>query len=83
MQIEGMVLKATEEERELTGKDGSKRRARVSHVLMTVGTGKDIEIVNIKAYDASWKLPPENKPWVTPRIKRYENFDGNVADVSV
>ena len=62
MQIEGMVLKATEEERELTDKNGVKRRAKVSHVLMTVGTGKDIEIVNIKAYDSSWKLPAENKP---------------------
>lgn len=83
MKIEGTVLKASEEDRELTGKDGSKRRAKVAHVLMSVGVGKDIEIVNLKAYDASWKLPPEGKPWETPPIKRYENFDGTVADVTV
>lgn len=84
MVIKGMVMNASEEERELTGKDGTKRRAKVSHVLLSVGeVGKDFEIVNLRAYDADWKLPAIGKEWTTPRIKRYENFDGNVADVSI
>lgn len=84
MVIKGMVMNASEEERELTGKDGSKRRAKISHVLLSVGeVGKDFEVVNIRSYDAEWKLPVVGKEWTTPRVKRYENFDGNVADALI
>lgn len=82
MIIEGVVMNASEEERELAGKDGQKRKAKISHVLLSVGeVGKEFEVVNLRAYDAVWKLPEVGKKWKTPRIKRYENLDGNVADV--
>lgn len=83
MTITGNVMNASTEERELSGKDGTKRKSVISHVLLSVGeVGKDFEIVNIRSYDASWKLPSVGKPWTTPPIRRYENFDGQVADVT-
>lgn len=84
MKITGQVMNASEEIRELTGKDGAKRQAKVSHVLLSVGdVGKEFEIVNIRCYDAKWPLPAIGKSWTTPSIRRYENFDGQVADVTV
>lgn len=84
MKIVGQVMNASEEIRELTGKDGSKRQAKVSHVLLSVGdVGKEFEIVNIRCYDAKWPLPAVGKSWTTPSVRRYENFDGQVADVTV
>lgn len=85
MTIKGDVLNSSVEERELTDKTGNKRNAKISHVLLSVSlpTG-GIEIINLRAYDASWDLPKVgSKNWESPRIKRYENFDGQVADVSV
>ncbi|MBR1922112.1 MAG: hypothetical protein IJ829_08995 [Kiritimatiellae bacterium] len=84
MFIEGMVMNASKEERDLTSKDGSKRHSVIFHVLLTLGeVGKDFEVCNVRAYDADWPLPEIGKKWKTPRVRRYENFDGNVADVSV
>jgi hypothetical protein len=84
MQIKGDVLNVSIEERELTSKDGSKRKSKISHVLLSVkNEGGALEIVNLRSYDASWELPAIGKPWTTPRIRRYENYDGNVAEVTV
>lgn len=84
MKITGKVMNASVEDRELTGKDGTKRMSRVSHVLLSVGDiGKEFEIVNIRCYDAKWALPEIGKTWTSPSVRRYENFDGQVADVTV
>lgn len=84
MVITGDVLNASVEERELTSKDGTKQKAKISHVLLsTKGENNGIEIVNLRSYDAQWTLPEIGKKWTTPRVKKYECFDGQVADVSV
>lgn len=83
MTIQGQVINASIEERELTGKDGTKRKSRISHVLMSVTSkGGAVEIVNLRCYDADWPLPQIGKEWTTPRIRRYECYDGQVADVT-
>lgn len=84
MVISGKVLNSSVEERDLTGKDGTKRHAKISHVLLQLkGEGGGLEICNIRSYDATWPLPEQGKDWTTPRIKRYECFDGMIAEVSV
>lgn len=84
MTITGNVLNSSIEERDLTNKDGLKSHAKISHVLMsTKADGGGVEIVNLRAYDADWPLPEIGKNWTTPRVRRYECFDGQVADVSV
>lgn len=85
MTIKGDVLNASIEERELKEKDGTTRKAKISHVALSVPhPSGGVEIVNLRCYDADWELPKfGTKGWETPRVKRYECFDGMVADVSV
>ena len=84
MKLSGQVMNASVEDRELTSKDGVRRMSKVSHVLMSCGeVGKEFEIVNVRCYDAKWPLPAIGKSWTTPPVRRYENFDGQVADVTV
>lgn len=84
MVLTGDVLNASVEERDMVNKEGVKSHAKISHVLLSVKADNGgIEIVNLRCYDATWSLPELGKKWTTPRIKRYENFDGQVADVSV
>lgn len=84
MVLTGDVLNASVEERDMVNKEGVKSHAKISHVLLSVKADNGgIEIVNLRCYDATWSLPELGKRWTTPRIKRYENFDGQVADVSV
>lgn len=83
MTLKGKVLNSSKEERDLVGKDGSKRHTVISHVLMQTQSETGIEIVNVRSYDPEWSLPDIGKDWTTPRIKRYENFDGMIAEVSV
>lgn len=85
MTLKGDVLNSSIEERELVGKDGTKRKAKVSHVLLICNDPKtkQVEVLNIRAYDAEWPLPDVGvKGWETPRVRKYENYDGNVAEVS-
>lgn len=84
MVLTGDVLNASMEERDLVNREGVKSHAKISHVLLSAKADNGgIEIVNLRCYDATWPLPELGKKWTTPRIKRYENFDGQVADVSV
>lgn len=84
MVLKGKVLNAKTEERELVGKDGVKKNAKITHVLLqSADTSSGIEILNVKAYDVSWPLPDVGKDWTTPRVRRYENYDGQIADVTV
>lgn len=84
MTLVGNVLNSSVETRELVGKDGVKRSSKISHVLVSLeAAGGGVEILNVRAYDATWELPKIGAKWTTPRIKRYECFDGQVADVTV
>lgn len=84
MKLTGDVLNASIEERDLVNKDGVKSHSKISHVLLTCkGEEGGVEIVNLRAYDAKWDLPKVGTKWTTPRVRRYECFDGQVADVSV
>lgn len=84
MEIKGNVLNSSVEDKELVGKDGVRRTSKISHVLMMVGKpGETIEIVNLRGYDVPWALPKGGDVWQSPRIKKYENYDGNVAEVMV
>lgn len=84
MVLTGDVLNASIEERDMVNKEGVKSHAKISHVLLSVKADNGgVEIVNLRSYDATWSLPEIGKKWTTPRVKRYENFDGQVADVSV
>lgn len=84
MKLKGKVLNASVEDRDLVGKDGVKKRSRISHVLMqSADSAEGIEILNVKAYDAEWALPEIGKEWITPRVRRYENYDGQIGDVTV
>lgn len=84
MTLTGDVMNASVEERELTSKDGTKQKAKISHVLLSCkGENNTVEVVNLRSYDAEWTLPEIGKKWTTPRVKKYECYDGLVADVSV
>lgn len=84
MTINGQVLNVSSEDRELVGKDGTKSKKKISHVLLAVGKigSPEYEIVNLRGYDVSWSLPEIGKPWTTPPVKKYENYSG-VAEVMV
>lgn len=84
MVIKGTVINASVEEREMTNKEGKKEKAKISHVVLSCPVDKDqVEIVNLRSYDAEWTLPKKGTEWTTPRVRKYECFDGMVADVSV
>lgn len=83
MQFKGTVINSSTEEREMTGKDGSKRKAKIAHVLLNVKDGESVEVVNIRSYDPDWTLPEIGKVWTSPRVKKYENYDGMVGDATV
>lgn len=86
MKIVGTVINATRENRDLVGKDGVKRTATVSHVIMMSDPDKDgsREVVNARCYTDSGKpipeLPKLGSKWETPPVKKYENYSG-VAEV--
>lgn len=84
MKIKGQVINCSKETKELVGKDGVKRTSVVSHVLM-FGKNDDgsTSVFNCRSYDASWELPSIGKEWVTPDIRKYECYDGAVAEVMI
>lgn len=83
LKFKGTVLRAFVEDRELVGKDGTKRQAKIAHVLMLSGKGAETVPLNIRAYDPVWALPEIGKEWETPAVKKYENYDGMTAEVQV
>lgn len=86
MVIKGIVLNALVEEREMTNKEGKKEKAKISHVVLSCKIDNEhanVEIVNIRSYDAEWTIPKLGTEWTTPRVRKYECYDGMVADVSV
>lgn len=83
MKAKGTVLNSSIEDREMTDKDGRKRVSKIAHVLLDCKDGDSREVVNIRCYDPSWTLPDIGKTWESPRIKKYENYDGMVGDATV
>lgn len=87
MDITGQVMCSSVEPRELVGKDGKKRTTLISHVLLNCttkrGDSQSVEICNVRAYDAKFPLPEVGKSWTTPRVRKYECFDGTISEVLV
>lgn len=83
MQFKGIVVNTSSEQREMTDKNGKSRKANIAHVLLDVKDGDSREFVNIRCYDPEWTLPEIGKSWASPRVKKYENYDGMVGDASV
>lgn len=83
MIVKGTVLNSSIEDREMTDKNGNKRMSKIAHVLLDVKIGESREVVNIRSYDPKWTLPEIGKVWESPRIKKYENYDGMVGDATV
>lgn len=83
MIVKGTVLNSSLEQREMTDKNGGKRMSNIAHVLLDCKNGESREVVNIRCYDPSWTLPEIGKVWESPRIKKYENYDGMVGDATV
>lgn len=94
MKIKGIVLNSSIETRDLNRKDGTvEREVSIAHILLIVKnpikdsagkvTGSSDEVVNIRAFRPSFDIPSVGKEWETPRVKKYENFDGNIAQVMV
>ena len=84
MILTGSVLNSSVESRDLVGKDGVKRTSKISHVLLSItNEGGGVEICNVRSFDATWEMPKVGVKWTTPRVKRYECYDGMVADVMV
>lgn len=84
MTIKGTVMNASEETRELVGKDGVKKSAKVTHILMFFKSSTGATFVyKVRAYDATFTLPAVGKDWESPDIKKYECYDGQVAEVMI
>lgn len=83
MTIKGQVLNASIEERDLVNKENVKEHVQIAHVLLICKNDKSTEVVNIRAYRPSFTIPEIGKEWITPPVKKYENFDGQVAQVVV
>lgn len=88
MKIKGQVLNGVVEQRELVGKDGNRAMHTFARVLLLVEEedgGKCA--VNVKMFDNpdyldSSKLPAVGKVWVSPRVRKYESYDGQIAEVN-
>jgi hypothetical protein len=82
MQIEIKVINTSTEERDFVNKDGTKRHAKIAHVLgeMPCPVTKRPVIVNLRSYNAEWSLPKIGEKWPTPMIRRLESSDGNIYE---
>lgn len=84
MKVEGIVIESQVEQRELVGKDGVKRNAVITSVVLQ-GEAKDgkREILNCRTYEPlGADLPKHGDKWVTlRRVKKYENYNGMIAEV--
>lgn len=86
MKIRGQIMNASEEMRELVNKDGTKVTKKVYHLLVFLKDPDDknspVEVLNIRAYDPRFDLPKVGAlNWESPPIKKYECFNGQVAEV--
>lgn len=79
MNIEGKVIKAVDEVRDFVNKQGVKEAKRIVKIVMMSNDG---EVINAKSYDDTLKeLPKNDATFVLENIKKYENYQGMVAEV--
>lgn len=84
MKLEGKVLSAVSEEREMLGKDGVKQKRNVSTIVLIAKVPEDgvTPVYTCRTFDEGFSLPKVGVEYVTPRIKKYECYNGVVADVT-
>lgn len=82
MRINIKVLNVSTEERDFVNKDGTKRHAKISHILgeYTCPVQKRPVIMNFRSYSDSLVLPKIGTTWDTPFIRRLESNDGNIYE---
>ena len=82
MKIKGKVLNAISERRDLLGKDGVKQSRLVSSIVL-LGESEDgiIPVYNCRTYSDDYKLPKIGSDCEILRIKKYECYNGSVAEV--
>lgn len=79
MKIEGKVIKAVDEVRDFVNKQGVKESKRIVKIVMMSNDG---EVINAKSYDDTLKeLPKQGSVFTIESIKKYENYQGMVAEV--
>lgn len=88
MKIMGQVLNSSFEERELVGKDGTKKMHKIGRVLLLADDDGAKSVFSVRLFDSAEyyeasKLPAVGTKWTSPRVKKYECFDGQVAEVMV
>lgn len=86
MKLKGQVLRASIEERMLVGKDGMKASHKIAHILLISNEGGETNVLNCRTFDNPLLLTDKDLPkigaeWTTPPVKKYECFDGQVAEV--
>lgn len=84
MKVDGIVIASKVEQRELVGKDGVKRNAVITSVVIQ-SDAKDgtVEILNCRTYEPlGADVPKRGDKWISPRnVKKYENYNGTIAEV--
>ena len=88
MKLSGTVLNCSFEERELVGKDGLKKSHKIGRVLLLAEDDGSKSAVSVRLFDSdqytdSSKLPAVGSKWTTPRVRKYECYDGQIAEVMV
>lgn len=88
MKLKGKVLNASIETKVLVGKDGLKAEHKIGHILMLVSDDGVTQALNVRSFDnpdfmLDSQLPEIGKDWTTPPVRKYECYDGNVAEVSI
>lgn len=78
LKFKGKVLKVKEEDLELLSKDGVTKVKR-HRVMMSMLV--DDGVMSIKSYDPTFTIPKAGEMFETPEVRKYENFDGLVAEV--
>lgn len=81
MKIEGIILNAFNEEREMLNKQtGRAERASISHLVMQTAEG---EIINARSFrPMKYTEKDRGKTGVIENVRKYENYSGAVADVT-
>lgn len=88
MKITGTVLNTSLERRELVGKDGTKKEHTFARILCLVEEDGSKCAICVKTFDHpdymdKSNLPAVGKAWTSPRVRRYECLDGQIAEVNV
>lgn len=88
MKITGTVLNCSFEERDLVGKDGIKKSHKIARILVLAEDDGQKSAVSVRMFDnadfgEASKLPAVGTKWTSPRYKKYECYDGQIAEVMI